>query len=119
MLGICVDREKSLLANFMWLAILVLPSLVLAQSAEPTVVRDFYSTPGLNPFEESINDNFNESISPFNGILQFTNTDIYLPGNGGMDLRVIRRYQSSVEDRSVKKVNFQPMDVILKTLNAP
>jgi len=61
----------------------VYPSKGLGQSAEPTALRDYYSTPGLNPFEERINDSFNESISPFNGILQFTNTDVFLPGNGG------------------------------------
>ncbi|UCH40764.1 MAG: hypothetical protein JSU67_03460, partial [Gammaproteobacteria bacterium] len=87
-----------------WHLLLSIPVSTLAQSADPTVVKDFYSTPGLSPFEERINDNFNESISPFNGILQFTNTDIYLPGNGGMDIRVTRRYQSSVEDRRVKQV---------------
>ena len=104
MLCSCINREKLLRISLVWLTILVLPLSVLAQSAGSTVVRDFYSTPGLNPFEERINDNFNESISPFNGILQITNTDIYLPGNGGMDISVIRRYQSSVEDRSVKQV---------------
>jgi hypothetical protein len=82
----------------------VYPSKGLGQSAEPTALRDYYSTPGLNPFEERINDSFNESISPFNGILQFTNTDVFLPGNGGMDIRVVRRYQSSVEERNVKQV---------------
>ena len=102
--GNCISLERLFQVSLIWLAFLVLPSPMLAQSAGPTVVRDFYSTPGLNPFEERINENFNESISPFNGILQITNTDIYLPGNGGMDLRVIRRYQSSVEDRSVKQV---------------
>ena len=96
-------------AQFLGIAVVFLihflvPISAQSQSAEPTAVRDFYSTPGLNPFEERENGSFNESISPFNGILQLSYTDIVLPGNGGMDIQVMRRYQSSVEDRNIKQV---------------
>ena len=48
--GNCISLERLFQVSLIWLAFLVLPSPMLAQSAGPTVVRDFYSTPGLNPF---------------------------------------------------------------------
>ena len=57
-------------------------------------IRDYYSEPGINPFKETLNQNFNESIDPFSGTLQLSYTDIFVPGNGGMDIRVNRSYTS-------------------------
>ena len=77
------------------LIFLLISSSGYSQDSTPTVPKDFYSTPGLNPFEERVNDNFNESISPFNGILHLSYTDVFIPGNGGMDIAVNRRYSTS------------------------
>jgi len=79
-----------------FLIILLFPAICFSQEPVATIPNDFYSTPGLNPFEERTNDSFNETISPFNGILHLSNTDVFIPGNGGMDISVIRRYNTSV-----------------------
>lgn len=35
-------------------------------------IRDYYEEPGLNPFKETVNQNFGEHIDPFSGQLQLT-----------------------------------------------
>jgi YD repeat-containing protein len=57
-------------------------------------IRDYYSEPGLNPFKETVNQNFNEHIDPFSGTLQIKYTDVHVPGNGGMDIDLTRTYTS-------------------------
>ena len=61
-------------------------------TAEET--RDYYAEPGLNPFQETVNQHFNEHIDPFGGTLQLKYTDMVIPGNGGMDIRINRSYVS-------------------------
>lgn len=57
-------------------------------------IRDYYEEPGLNPFKDTVNQNFGEHIDPFSGQLQLSYTDILVPGNGGFDLRVQRVYNN-------------------------
>lgn len=57
-------------------------------------IRDYYAEPGINPFKETINDSFNEQVDPFSGTLQLKYTDLFIPGNGGMDVRITRTYTS-------------------------
>lgn len=57
-------------------------------------IRDYYEEPGLNPFKQTINQNFSEHIDPFSGQLQLSYTDIFIPGNGGFDLKVHRIYNN-------------------------
>jgi hypothetical protein len=57
-------------------------------------IRDYYSEPGLNPFKETLNQNFSEHIDPFSGTLQLKYTDVHVPGNGGMDIDLTRTYTS-------------------------
>lgn len=57
-------------------------------------IRDYYEEPGLNPFKQTINQNFAEHIDPFSGQLQLSYTDILVPGNGGFDLKVHRVYNN-------------------------
>lgn len=54
-------------------------------------IRDYYSEPGLLPFKDLMTD-LNETIDPFSGTLQLRNTDLSIPGNGGMDISVHRVY---------------------------
>lgn len=70
---------------------LILLCLFAAQATAETI-RDYYDEPGLNPFKDAINQHFNESIDPFSGMLQLSYTDILVPGNGGLDIRVNRFY---------------------------
>lgn len=56
-------------------------------------IRDYYAEPGLNPFKQTMQD-LNESIDPFSGTMQQKYTDIVIPGNGGLDIRINRTYTS-------------------------
>jgi YD repeat-containing protein len=60
-------------------------------------IRDYYAEPGLNPFKETVNQNFHEHIDPFSGTLQLKYTDLIVPGNGGMDIHIHRVYTSLQE----------------------
>jgi YD repeat-containing protein len=68
--------------------------LYLALQVQAEEIRDYYSEPGLNPFKEQLNQSVNEHIDPFSGTLQLKHTDIVIPGNGGMDIRINRVYTS-------------------------
>ncbi|TQV68301.1 hypothetical protein FKG94_23725 [Exilibacterium tricleocarpae] len=57
-------------------------------------IRDYYAEPGINPFKETLNQNFSENIDPFSGTLQLKYTDITVPGNGGLDININRVYTS-------------------------
>jgi hypothetical protein len=74
-------------------ALLGLAAIAL-QPALGEEIRDYYSEPGINPFKETLNQNFNEHIDPFSGTLQLKYTDIHVPGNGGMDININRTYTS-------------------------
>ncbi len=67
-------------------------------------IRDYYAEPGLNPFKETLNQDLNEHIDPFSGTLQHKYVDMYIPGNGGLDLKVSRVYTSPQEALGVRTV---------------
>ena len=67
--------------------------------------RDYYAEPGLNPFQDSINQHQSESIDPFGGTLQLKYTDMMIPGNGGMDIRINRSYISLQEKLGLRKTS--------------
>ena len=54
-------------------------------------IREFYTEPGLHPFKSPI-ESINELIDPFGGTLQLRHTDVSLPGNGGLEIKVTRFY---------------------------
>lgn len=55
-------------------------------------IPDFYAEPGINAFRDQVNDSSGESIDPFSGTLHLVNTDLVIPGNGGLDIVVQRAY---------------------------
>jgi RHS repeat-associated protein len=59
------------------------------------VLPDFYKDPGIYPNRDYVNQHVSEHVDPFTGALQIHSTDVFLPGNGGFDLKVIRSYNSS------------------------
>lgn len=61
--------------------------------AQQDVIRDYYEEPGINPFRDTVNQNFSEHIDTFSGMLQLSFTDVFVPGNGGFDLEVQRVYK--------------------------
>lgn len=56
----------------------------------------YFDNPGFNPHREYFNQAFNERIDPFTGGVMLTYTDIFLPGNGGLDLKILRVYNSKI-----------------------
>ena len=77
--------------NFKYFLVLLFSLFINISVAEE--IRDYYAEPGLNPFKETMQD-LNESIDPFSGTLQQKYTDIVIPGNGGLDIRINRTYTS-------------------------
>ncbi len=69
-------------------------AILLSSSVRSEEFRDYYHEPGTNIFKETVNDSLNESISPFSGTIQLGFTDVFIPGNGGMDIRLMRFYTS-------------------------
>src|SRR5262245_49673894 len=63
----------------------------LAQETHP----DFYKEPGIYPNRDYLNQHVTENIDPFTGALQIQSTDVYLPGAGGFDLKVVRSYNTT------------------------
>jgi YD repeat-containing protein len=61
-------------------------------------IPSFYQEPGLSPSRAYVNQHANESIDPFTGKVQWHFTDLFIPGNGGMDLAIQRSY-SSLDDQ--------------------
>ena len=77
---------------------LALCMLLGAQSAHAQAdgkLPDYYKEPGMYPTRDYVNQHFGEQIDPFTGSLQHQYTDVYLPGNGGLDIKVQRAYNSN------------------------
>lgn len=53
-----------------------------------------FDEPGFYPGRDYVNQSFAEHIDPFNGNLELHYVDVFLPGNGGFDLKVQRSYNS-------------------------
>lgn len=61
-------------------------------------IPSFYQEPGLSNNRQYISQHADERIDPFTGKLQFHFVDLYIPGNGGLDLKVQRSYSSLDEE---------------------
>lgn len=70
--------------------------VLLAMSANEALGQalDFYNETGINPFQTQDSVVGNESVDPFSGLVQLSNDDIVIPGNGGMDIVINRSYTS-------------------------
>ena len=91
------------------LCFVFITSLLLSTTLSAEEFRDYYAEPGINPFKETLNQNFNESIDPFGGTLQLSYVDLLVPGNGGLDIQVNRSYtslQGSLGSRDVTGVGW-------------
>ena len=78
------------------LGVFILSASVLVNAQE--VIPDFYKEPGIQPNRDFVNQSHNENIDPFTGALQRHYVDLRIPGNGGLDLKIIRSYNSSNVD---------------------
>lgn len=79
---------KKYLQIFTLLYLSVIAACAYASGSE---IRDFYNEPGINP-SKSLSQHPNESINTFNGSLTLSHTDIVVPGNGGLDIKINRVY---------------------------
>jgi YD repeat-containing protein len=64
--------------------------------ADPT--RDPFYTEGSSVAAPETNSVY-EHVDPFSGILSLLHTDLHLPGNGGLDVNLIRTYNSMIWGR--------------------
>jgi hypothetical protein len=72
-------RAATLLAGFVF-------------SLEASAVVNNYEEPGFNPGRDYVSQHFAEHIDPLNGNLILQYTDVFIPGNGGLDIKVQRTY---------------------------
>lgn len=81
--------------------------LVLLSVISVTPKTLLAADPSLDPFYSmghpsggsSSPESVDESVDPFSGHLSLVHTDLYLPGNGGLDLKIMRTYSSSIWGR--------------------
>ena len=64
----------------------------MAQEAAP----DFYREPGPTATRHQDSQRLAESVDPFSGLLKLRHVDVFIPGNGGFDLKVQRTYSSAL-----------------------
>jgi YD repeat-containing protein len=94
--GLLVSKRHKRLS---WLIVcsfavsVLLPSVMLADGG--VVLPGFNGESGINPFRDQIQNTANEYIDPFSGLLNLTYVDLHIPGPGGMDIKVIRSYNSN------------------------
>ena len=60
-----------------------------------SVMPDYYSEPGFHKWRDEVSTGA-EKIDPFNGSLRFSNIDLVVPGNGGLDIKIRRSYTSNI-----------------------
>lgn len=60
-----------------------------------------YQDPGLNLNRDFSGGGQVDEVDPFSGALKMVVRDLFLPGNGGLDISVIRNYQSVTNDAPV------------------
>jgi hypothetical protein len=75
-----------------FLSIVVISLSPLAHADVKSVLPDYYAEPGLNPFRDPVQANANEVIDPFSGGLHLSHVDTFIPGNGGLDIKIQRVY---------------------------
>lgn len=61
-------------------------------------IPSYYQEAGLSPNRAYVNQHSAERLDPFSGKVQWHFTDLFIPGNGGLDLAVQRSY-SSLDDK--------------------
>lgn len=56
---------------------------------------EVYYEPGINPYREQVGQDGVSSVDPYTGALKVRHLDLLIPGNGGLDIKVMRTYDSS------------------------
>lgn len=61
-----------------------------------SVLPDFYSEPDVGAFREGDATGSTETIDPLGGTLSLKYVDLSIPGDGGMDINIVRTYTSKI-----------------------
>ncbi|WP_407362456.1 RHS repeat protein [Pseudomonas luteola] len=83
-----------------FLSNLILSLILNSQTWAQTAPRDnpastsIYEDPGIQKNRAFSNTSQTDTVDPFTGSLKIISPDLNIPGNGGMDINVIRNYQS-------------------------
>ncbi len=80
----------------MLIAICLVSSVTILLAEDPS--RDPFYTALSSRSAPEIN-TVSENVDPFSGILTLSHTDLHLPGNGGLDVNVMRTYNSMIWGR--------------------
>jgi YD repeat-containing protein len=80
------------------LSIFVLLMLPFHVFADDRMYMDPFYSQSVNKDRSPV-DTISEHVDPFSGHLSVVQTDIHLPGNGGLDLNVVRTYNSNIWGR--------------------
>ncbi|MEQ1591030.1 MAG: RHS repeat-associated core domain-containing protein [Thiobacillaceae bacterium] len=75
-------------------SVLVFLALALGVGTVSAATPVYYE-PGINPYREQISQDDIESVDSYTGILKVRNSDLLLPGNGGLDIKILRAYDSA------------------------
>lgn len=79
----------------LWAALFCFSVLGAQTGQAAEVQKGYYDDPGLYPNRAYINNHYSEHIDPFNGGVQQQYVDLFVPGNGKFDLKLIRSYNSA------------------------
>ena len=83
-------------AALLFTLMMPIDSVQAASADEP--IPSFYEEAGKSANREYTDQHPREHIDPFTGKLQWHYVDLFIPGNGGFDLKVQRSYASQGED---------------------
>lgn len=83
----------SSLSSYRFLFPTIFLSLLITDPA--IAAAPIYYEPGINPYREQESQDGIESIDPYSGMLKVRHLDLYLPGNGGLDIKILRTYDSA------------------------
>lgn len=97
--------------------VMLLAAFTLAPAVEQTTgggdnslpsIPDYFQDGGVTHTKGYENQAVNEVIDTFSGKLQYHFTDIFIPGNGGLDLAVQRSYNSIDDPTQTVPVDYDP-----------
>lgn len=92
-----VRRRIRLVLVGLLAGLLALPALAQNNTSSLPSIPDAFQEGGISRVKGYENQAVNEVIDTFTGKLQYHFTDLFIPGNGGMDL-AIRRSYNSIDD---------------------
>ena len=81
---------------FKFVVLLLIWSVSFVASADGVdePIPSFYQEPGISRTRDYTDQHPSERIDPFTGKLQWHFVDLFIPGNGGLDIKVQRSYNS-------------------------